>query len=45
MGTRSLIKVISPSGEGKIIQYGQWDGYPEGVGAGLLGLLDRKSVV
>lgn len=35
MGTRNLTIVYS-NGEYKVAQYGQWDGYPEGLGAQLL---------
>ncbi|MCB1150860.1 hypothetical protein KDK88_04895, partial [bacterium] len=38
MGTRHLIGVVS-GGVFKIAQYGQWDGYPEGQGATVLGFL------
>jgi len=32
MGTRHLIKVINNEGELKVAQYGQFDGYPSGMG-------------
>lgn len=35
MGTRNLTMVYS-NGEYKVAQYGQWDGYPEGLGSQLL---------
>ena len=35
MGTRNLTIVYS-NGEYKVAQYGQWDGYPEGLGVQLL---------
>ena len=35
MGTRNLIAVMM-DGEYKIAQYGQWDGYPDGQGVGVL---------
>ena len=35
MGTRHLIAVYS-DGEYKVAQYGQWDGYPDGVGVEVL---------
>jgi len=38
MGTRHLIKVVK-DGEEKVSQYGQWDGYPDGQGATVLGFL------
>ncbi len=38
MGTRNLTMVIS-QGETKVAQYGQWDGYPSGVGSCLLSFL------
>lgn len=41
MGTRHLIRVIDEDGALKVAQYGQWDGYPEGVGTELLGVLEE----
>lgn len=41
MGTRNLT-IVHKNGEYKVAQYGQWDGYPEGLGATLLNFL--KSV-
>lgn len=38
MGTRNLTMVYS-NGEYKVAQYGQWDGYPEGLGCDLLNFL------
>ncbi len=38
MGTRHLVAVVS-GGVFKVAQYGQWDGYPEGQGATVLGFL------
>lgn len=38
MGTRHLI-AVQVDGEYRIAQYGQWDGYPEGQGAEILGFL------
>lgn len=38
MGTRNLTVVVL-GGEYKVAQYGQWDGYPEGQGATVLGFL------
>ena len=35
MGTRNLTIVYS-NGKYKVAQYGQWDGYPEGLGSQLL---------
>ena len=35
MGTRNLT-IVHSNGEYKVAQYGQWDGYPEGLGAQLL---------
>jgi len=39
MGTRNLTMVINHDGETKVAQYGQWDGYPSGVGLGVLNFL------
>jgi hypothetical protein len=39
MGTRHLQVVIDESGETKISQYGQWDGYPAGQGLQILDYL------
>ena len=44
MGTRNLTLVINQEGEKKVAQYGQWDGYPSGVGAGVLRFLKNKEV-
>lgn len=44
MGTRNLTMVINQEGEKKIAQYGQWDGYPSGVGAGVLGFLKNDEL-
>lgn len=41
MGTRNLT-IVHKNGEYKVAQYGQWDGYPEGLGVNLLKFL--KSV-
>jgi hypothetical protein len=41
MGTRHLIAVVH-EGEYKVAQYGQWDGYPSGQGAGVLNFLQEK---
>jgi len=38
MGTRHLICVVK-NGEYKVAQYGQWDGYPDGQGLGILTFL------
>ena len=38
MGTRNLT-VVCKNGEYKVAQYGQWDGYPEGLGSTLLKFL------
>lgn len=43
MGTRNLTMVIDPKGVTKVAQYGQWDGYPSGVGSTILDFL--KAVV
>lgn len=42
MGTRSLTMVINHEGEKKVAQYGQWHGYPSGVGAYILKFLKDK---
>lgn len=45
MGTRNLTMVINQEGETKVAQYGQWDGYPSGVGANILKFLKNKELV
>lgn len=45
MGTRNLTMVINQEGEIKVAQYGQWDGYPSGVGASVLSFLKNKELV
>ena len=40
MGTRNLTMIYS-NGEYKVAQYGQWDGYPEGLGVKLLNYLSQ----
>jgi hypothetical protein len=42
MGTRHLIRVFDENEELKISQYGQWDGYPEGQGYGILEFLQKE---
>lgn len=44
MGTRNLTSVIV-DGETKIAQYGQWDGYPTGVGNDIVRFLKRDDLV
>ena len=44
MGTRNLTMVIDQQGEKKVAQYGQWDGYPSGVGLGVLSFLKDKDL-
>lgn len=44
MGTRSLTMVIDQKGTKKVAQYGQWDGYPSGVGSGVLDFLKDKEL-
>ncbi|MDR2223590.1 MAG: hypothetical protein LBE34_12800 [Flavobacteriaceae bacterium] len=44
MGTRSLTMVIDQDGQTKIAQYGQFDGYPSGVGVGVLKFLQDKEL-
>lgn len=39
MGTRNLTMVIDQSGVKKVAQYGQWDGYPSGVGVNILNII------
>jgi len=45
MGARNLTMVIDQEGKKKVAQYGQWDGYPSGVGAGVLKFLKDKDLV
>lgn len=42
MGTRNMTMVIDQEGVKKVAQYGQWDGYPSGVGVSLLSFLTDK---
>lgn len=44
MGTRNLTMVISQEGEKKVAQYGQWDGYPSGVGLKVLAFCSDKEL-
>jgi hypothetical protein len=44
MGTRNLTIVINQNGEKKVSQYGQWDGYPSGVGIDVLAFLSNKEL-
>jgi len=44
MGTRNLTMVIDQEGTKKVAQYGQWDGYPSGVGMGVLSFLKNKEI-
>jgi hypothetical protein len=44
MGTRHFIGVIS-DGKYKIANYGQWDGYPSGQGAGVLAFLAKADML
>lgn len=41
MGTRHLIAVVA-DGKFRVAQYGQWDGYPEGQGVGILKYLRKN---
>ena len=43
MGTRNLT-IVHKNGEYKVAQYGQWDGYPEGLGATLLNFLKNVNM-
>ncbi len=43
MGTRHLIAVFI-DGTHKVAQYGQWDGYPEATGKGILDFLQRSNL-
>ena len=45
MGTRNLTMVVDKTGETKIAQYGQWDGYPFGQGLTVLHFLSDKNSV
>jgi hypothetical protein len=44
MGTRNLTLVNDQNGTKKVAQYGQWDGYPSGVGANILNFLHDKEL-
>mgnify|MGYP001051679192 CR=1 FL=1 len=44
MGTRNLTMVIDQNGEKKVAQYGQWDGYPSGVGSSILIFLKNEEL-
>jgi len=44
MGTRNLTMVIDQKGVTKVAQYGQWDGYPSGVGIDILKILRDKEL-
>lgn len=43
MGTRNLT-IVHKNGEYKVAQYGQWDGYPEGLGVILLNFLKNVNM-
>lgn len=43
MGTRNLT-IVYKNGEYKVAQYGQWDGYPEGLGVTLLNFLKNVNM-
>lgn len=45
MGTRNLVMLIDQEGQEKVKQYGQWDGYPSGVGVGVLRILRNKELM
>jgi tRNA U34 5-carboxymethylaminomethyl modifying enzyme MnmG/GidA len=42
MGTRHLIEVKNKSGELKVAQYCQWDGYPTGAGSRIVNFLKKE---
>ena len=44
MGTRNLT-IVHSNGEYKVAQYGQWDGYPEGLGIQLLKYLKEINML
>lgn len=44
MGTRNLTMVIDQEGEVKVAQYGQWDGYPSGVGVGIVSFIKNETL-
>ena len=44
MGTRNLTMVIDHKGKTKIAQYGQWDGYPSGVGVNVLSFIKDENL-
>lgn len=44
MGTRNMTMVINQEGKKKVAQYGQWDGYPSGVGLGVLKFLKNREL-
>lgn len=44
MGTRNLTMVIDHKGDVKIAQYGQWDGYPSGVGVNVLNFIKNNEL-
>ena len=41
MGTRNLTKVIDKEGNIRVAQYGQFDGYPSGQGANIVGFINE----
>lgn len=45
MGTRNVIMVYNHEGIKKVAQYGQWDGYPRGVGIKILNFLKDKEML
>lgn len=45
MGTRNLTMVIDQNGNKKVAQYGQWDGYPSGVGKNVLEFVKNKELL
>lgn len=45
MGTRNLTKVIDKEGNIRVAQYGQFDGYPSGQGANIVGFINEYNAL